>query len=152
MDLKLVLVAPEIPQNTGAIGRLCVCLDAELHLVKPLGFSLDESAVKRAGLDYWHHVDLYVHDDWDSFLQTAEPTRLFFASTKGSRSYFEVAFEPGDTLVFGCETAGLPAFYHEQYAEDFITIPMPGKHSRSLNLANATAIIAYEALRQLSPT
>jgi tRNA (cytidine/uridine-2'-O-)-methyltransferase len=144
----VVLVAPEIPQNTGTIGRLCVCTDARLHLVRPLAFSLDEARIRRAGLDYWPHLDLQVHDSWDYFLATACPPRLFFCTTKTARSFYEVRFAPGDALVFGNETSGLPPAFYERYRDDLVTIPMPGRHARSHNLANAVSIVLYEALRQ----
>lgn len=149
MDLHIVLVAPEIPQNTGTIGRLCVCTDTTLHLIKPLGFSLSESYLKRAGLDYWPYLQLQVHDHWEAFLATAAPRRLFFASTKATRSYFSYSFQFGDYLVFGNEGSGLPPPLYERYAEQLYQIPMPGEHQRSLNLANAVSIVVYEAYRQL---
>lgn len=144
----IVLVAPEIPQNTGTIGRLCVCTDCRLHLIRPLAFSLDEAHVRRAGLDYWHLVDLQVHADWEAFLGACQPGRLCFASTKGGRSLYEYAFATGDFLVFGNETAGLPSPFYTRYADSLYQIPMPGRHARSHNLANAASIVLYEALRQ----
>ena len=144
----IVLVAPEIPQNTGTIGRICVCTDARLHLVRPLGFSLDASRVRRAGLDYWRYVDLAVYEDWDAFLRTACPERMIFCSTKARRSVFDVRFRLGDYLVFGSESKGLPPRFYERYADALARLPMPGKHARSLNLANAVSIVLYEAMRQ----
>ncbi len=144
----VVLVAPEIPQNTGTIGRLCVCTGARLHLVKPLGFLLDEASVRRAGLDYWPHLDLRVHEDWDAFLADAKPERMLFASTKGGRSLYGFKFRPGDFLVFGNEGHGLPDAFYERYGDGLYVIPMPGAHARSHNLANAASIVLYEALRQ----
>ena len=144
----VVLVAPEIPQNTGTIGRLCVCTGARLHLIKPLGFSLDEASVRRAGLDYWPHLDLCVHDNWEAFLAAAKPERMLFASTKGGRSFYEFQFAPGDFLVFGNEGHGLPESFYERYRDSLAIIPMPGAHARSHNLANAAAIVLYEAMRQ----
>jgi len=149
MDLHIVLLAPEIPQNTGAIGRLCVCLDCPLHLIRPLGFQIDDATVRRAGLDYWQHVDLHVHDDWDAYLAEARPPRLLFCSSKGSQSYLDLAYTPGDHLIFGRESSGLPPDFYERYADSLYTIPMPGPHRRSLNLANAASVVAYEAYRQL---
>ena len=148
MDLHIVLVAPEIPQNTGSIGRLCVNLDCRLHLVKPLGFLIDQASVRRAGLDYWQFLDLRVHDSWDAFLASEAPQRMHFASTKATRLYYDVAYAPGDFLVFGCETSGLPPPFYERYRDALCTIPMPGTHARSLNLSNAVSIVAYEAYRQ----
>ncbi|MBN2450740.1 MAG: tRNA (cytidine(34)-2'-O)-methyltransferase [Lentisphaeria bacterium] len=149
--LSVVLVAPEIPQNTGTIGRLCVCTDARLHLIRPLGFSLDESRIRRAGLDYWQYVDCHVHETWEEFLGApgTVPGRLVFCSTKAARSLYSVRFRDDDTLVFGNESSGLPPWFQARHGEDFAAIPMPGRHARSHNLANAVAIVVYEALRQL---
>jgi len=149
IPFNIVLVAPEIPQNTGTIGRLCVCTDSQLHLVKPLGFSLDESRIRRAGLDYWPHLGLHVYEDWADFLQrNNHPERLTFLSTKAEKSLYETRFEPGDWLVFGNESSGLPPEFYERYVNDLFLIPMPGQHMRSHNLANAVSIGLYEALRQ----
>ncbi len=150
--LNIVLVHPEIPPNTGSVGRLCVNLDARLHLIEPLGFSLAASRVKRAGLDYWRLVQLQVHAGWEEFLAAAQPARLVFLSTKGRRPLYDCRFAAGDYLVFGNETSGLPPAFYERYADGLIQIPMPGKHYRSLNLANAVAITAYEAYRQIAFT
>lgn len=149
MDFSVVLVRPEIPHNTGAIGRLCVGLDVELHLIRPLGFHLDEKSVARAGLDYWPHLKLTVHDSWEEYLESAAPKRLFFMSTRGEKSLYECAFEPGDALVFGNEGHGLPAEFYNRYRERLFKIPMPGPHARSINLANAVSIASYECYRQL---
>lgn len=148
--LNVVLVAPEIPQNTGAIGRLCVCIGARLHLIKPFGFEITEARVRRAGLDYWQYVDLHLHEDWESFLAATQPQGLFFATTKTTRCYLDHRFAPNDYLVFGNETSGLPASFYERYADRLYTIPMPGRHMRSHNLSNSVAVIAYEAYRQLA--
>lgn len=147
--LSIVLCQPEIPHNTGAIGRLCVGLGCPLHLIRPLGFRLSDSYVKRAGLDYWEHLALSVHDTWEAFLSAADPKRLVFLSTRGERSLYDCAFAPGDFLVFGCESAGLPPEFYSRYADCLCRIPMPGEHARSINLANAVAIAAYEAYRQI---
>ncbi|MBT3377243.1 MAG: tRNA (cytidine(34)-2'-O)-methyltransferase [Lentisphaerae bacterium] len=146
---NIVLFAPEIPQNTGTIGRLCVCTDASLHLIRPLGFSLDESRIRRAGLDYWQYLDLHVHDTWDRFLTDAAPERMFLLTTKATRSVYDCAFREGDFLIFGQESSGLPAALHATYSERRFTIPMPGEHARSHNLANAVSIVLYEGLRQV---
>ncbi|NOY81967.1 MAG: tRNA (cytidine(34)-2'-O)-methyltransferase [Kiritimatiellaeota bacterium] len=150
-QFHIVLIAPEIPQNTGTIGRLCVCTGARLHLVRPLGFSLDASKVRRAGLDYWQYLDLAVHDDWESFLKATCPERLVFLSTKTSRNVYTCRFRSGDCLIFGNETRGLPPNFYSRYAGELWTLPMPGVHARSHNLANAAAIVLYEALRQTHP-
>ena len=145
----IVLVAPEIPQNTGTIGRLCVCTDARLHLIRPLGFLLDEAHLRRAGLDYWQYLDLRVHDTWEQFLnEEGHPRRLLFLSAKAKRSLYEMRLEPGDYLVFGNETSGLPPSFHQNYSEQLFQLPMPGRHARCHNLANAASIALYEGLRQ----
>jgi tRNA (cytidine/uridine-2'-O-)-methyltransferase len=144
---NIVLIEPEIPPNTGNVGRLCLATESTLHLVKPLGFSLDDRELKRAGLDYWSEVDLQV---WNSFaqLQSRQPsnTRYFFLTTKSERPYHEVKFRSGDFLVFGRETRGLPEKLLTKNVANCLTIPMHG--TRSLNLATAVAIVLYEAVRQ----
>ena len=144
-----MLVRPEIPHNTGAIGRLCVGLGVPLHLIRPLGFHLDDQSVARAGLDYWPFLDLTVHDTWNDYLAAERPERLFFLSTHGEKSLYDALFSAGDALVFGCESAGLPKELYERYRESLFRIPMPGEHARSINLANAVSIAAYECYRQL---
>lgn len=145
--INVVLVEPEIPPNTGNIGRLCLATRSTLHLVRPLGFSIDDRTLRRAGLDYWTEVDLRC---WDSLgrLQTAQPAtaRYFYLTTKSDRPYHAVRFEPGDFLVFGRETKGLPEPLLHQHSEKLLTIPMHG--TRSLNLATAVAIVLFEAIRQ----
>jgi tRNA (cytidine/uridine-2'-O-)-methyltransferase len=144
---NVVLVEPEIPPNTGNVGRLCLATKSTLHLVKPLGFSLDDRQLKRAGLDYWDDVDLKV---WDSLpaLMKAKPVedRCLFVTTKTKRAYWDVKFRPGDFLVFGRETQGLPESVLAAHESDCITIPMAS--TRSLNLATAVAIVLFEAVRQ----
>ena len=148
--MNIVLVEPEIPPNTGNVARLCAATHTTLHLVEPLGFALNDAQLKRAGMDYWTHLDLHLHDNWDAYLETVRPTRLFFASTRGSRSLYDCTFAAGDVLVFGNESSGLPEEFYARYQEDLFRIPMPGPHARSLNLANAVSVAAYEALRQLA--
>jgi len=148
IPFNIVLVAPEIPQNTGTIGRLCVCTDSRLHLVKPLGFSLDESRIRRAGLDYWPHLELHLYEDWEEFLARNRPGRLAILSTRGTATLYEREFLPGDWLVFGSESSGLPPELYERHRDDLYLIPMPGRNMRSHNLANAVSIALYEALRQ----
>jgi tRNA (cytidine/uridine-2'-O-)-methyltransferase len=149
----VVLVEPEIPPNTGNIARLCAATRAALHLVGPLGFSIDEHAVRRAGLDYWHLVDVHRHADLGSAERAlrSEPggagSRSWLFSGKASRSYLDVEFRLGDALVFGRESVGLPAAMLAERADHVIGIPMPGL-VRSLNLSNAVSIALYEALRQ----
>ena len=144
----VVLIQPEIPPNTGNIGRLCLATGAHLHLVKPLGFSLDDRALKRAGLDYWKEVTVSV---WESFgeLQAAQEvgSRYFFLTTKTRTAYWDVGFKDGDFLVFGRETRGLPESLLEENAEKCLTIPM-SEQTRSLNLATAVGIVLFEAVRQ----
>ena len=147
---SIVLLRPEIPHNTGAIGRLCVGLDVKLHLVKPLGFALDDRAIARAGLDYWPHLDVTLHDTWEDYLADAKPGRLHFLSTRGEKSLYSCRFEPGDALVFGNESSGLPKPFYERYKDSMFRIPMPGEHARSINLANAVSIASYECYRQLA--
>lgn len=145
--MNIVLVEPEIPNNTGNISRTCAVTGSSLHLVRPLGFSTDDKHLKRAGLDYWQYLDLHYYDSFDEVLQAHPNGRFFFATTKAKRFYTEIAFQPDDFLVFGKETAGLPKSILDAYPEQIIRIPM-GKDIRSLNLANSVAIILYEALRQ----
>jgi tRNA (cytidine/uridine-2'-O-)-methyltransferase len=146
----IVLVEPEIPPNTGNIGRLCLATGAHLHLVKPLGFSTDDRALRRAGLDYWAEVKV---TQWDSFadLQAAQApdARWFFLPTKTTRDYWHAAFRAGDFLVFGRETKGLPEPLLAANAESCLTIPMRPQ-TRSLNLATAVGIVLYEGMRQVS--
>jgi len=145
---NIVLVEPEIPPNTGNIGRLCLATAATLHLVGPLGFAIDDRQLQRAGLDYWKEVDVRL---WGSFaeLEGAHPkARYFFITTKASRVYHRERFAEGDFLVFGRETKGLPDSLLAAHADQLLTIPMKG--TRSLNLATAVAIILFEAVRQVS--
>lgn len=144
----IVLVHPQIPNNTGAIGRLCVNTGSTLHLIKPIGFDIDEKAVRRAGLDYWHKIDLHVWENIEAFLSAhPESAKYYFATTKTSNPYFEMEFKEGDYLFFGSETAGIPSEILEKYPQQCMTIPMT-KEGRSLNLAISTGIILYEAIKQ----
>ena len=144
---NVVLIEPEIPPNTGNIGRLCLATGSTLHLVKPLGFSIDDRELKRAGLDYWKEVDVRLWDSFADLQQTRDPDAgLFFLTTKSNRAYCDVAFRPGDFLVFGRETKGLSEALLAENAHQLLTIPMQG--TRSLNLATAVAIVLFEAMRQ----
>jgi tRNA (cytidine/uridine-2'-O-)-methyltransferase len=145
---NIVLVTPQIPNNTGTIGRLCVNTGSTLHLIKPLGFDISEKAVRRAGLDYWHRLELKVWESLDDFF-AAHPKdiRCFYATTKSDRPYFENGFRQGDFLFFGSETEGLPVDLLDDNPEQCMTIPMT-KEGRSLNLAISTGIILYEAIKQ----
>ena len=149
MNFSIVLLRPEIPHNTGAIGRLCVGLGVPLHLVRPLGFALDDRSISRAGLDYWPHLDIALHDTWEEYLAVAKPRRFLFLSTHGEKSLYDCRFEQGDALVFGNESSGLPNGFYERYSDSLLKIPMPGEHARSINLANAVSVAAYECYRQL---
>lgn len=144
--MHLVLVEPEIPQNTGNIARTCVMTGTMLHLVEPLGFSLSQREVRRAGLDYWPHLRLRVYPDFRSLREAYPEGRFFFYSTRGERLYTAVRYRPGDFLVFGSETRGLSAALVE--GETLLRLPMVEQIPRSLNLANTAAVVLYEALRQ----
>ncbi len=146
--LNIVLVEPEIPQNTGNIARTCAATRSRLHLVKPLGFDISERSVKRAGLDYWHMVDLQVYEGLDDFFTRTGAQDLWLSTTKAPRTYAEANFRDECWLLFGKETAGLPQFLRERHHDRCIRIPMR-QDARSLNLANSVAIVTYEALRQL---
>ena len=147
----IVLVQPEIPSNTGNIGRLCVATNSHLHLTGPLGFSLDDKYLKRAGLDYWPYLDYTVHFDYDHWF-SARPknSRFFFFSTKAHQNLYGMTFKKQDFLVFGPETRGLSAQILKEHSDKCFRIPMPGA-VRSLNLSNAVSIVVYEALRQVDP-
>lgn len=146
--MHVVLVEPEIPQNTGSIARLCAATYTTLHLIAPLGFHIEDRRLKRAGLDYWKYVDIRFHDSWDSFVAHHGSERLFFLSKRGSVSYTQARFDPNAYLVFGPETRGLPQALLESNQDRVYCIPMMGHGVRSLNLANAVSIVVYEALRQ----
>lgn len=146
--LQIVLVEPEIPPNTGNIARLCLATGSVLHLVEPLGFSIDNKTLRRAGLDYWDSVDVRVWSSLAVFEEAQPPgARYHYLTTRSSRPYFEAAFQPGDYLVFGRETRGLPEPLLQARAEHCLTIPMRPE-TRSLNLATAVGIVLYEAIRQ----
>ena len=145
--LNIVLVNPEIPQNTGNIARTCAATGAKLHLIKPLGFELSDKYLKRAGLDYWHLMTYEVHESWEDFLEKNPGAVLHFATTKAPKNYCEVSYGPDDYLVFGRETKGLDEALLSVNYDKCIRIPM--RHdARSLNLSNSVAIVLYEALRQ----
>lgn len=147
--LQVVLMEPEIPPNTGNISRSCAATGSKLHLVHPLGFDLSEKAVRRAGLDYWPHVDLHEHDSLEACLQ--QPHRkVWYLSTKATRKYTDADFGPGDMLVFGPETRGLPEDILEAAGARALTIPMQTHAVRSLNLATSVGIVLFEALRQVT--
>jgi tRNA (cytidine/uridine-2'-O-)-methyltransferase len=149
-DLSIVLVTPEIPTNTGSIGRLCLATNSTLHLVDPLGFDINDSRVKRAGLDYWKHVKVIRHKSFEQFLNSlpSDAPTVFF-STKAKTSLFEKTFKKGSYLIFGCETKGLGEELIEKFSEDTYHIPQYDDRVRSLNLANSASIVVYETIRQL---
>jgi len=145
---KLALIHPDIPQNTGNIGRLCVGLNIELHLVHPMGFILDDKKIRRSGLDYWQDLKLVQHDSLDHFLKEFQNARLFFLTTKSKKLYTDVHYQKEDVIVFGAESKGLPGDLLKMYWDQAVTIPMPGK-VRSLNVSNAASVVAYEVYRQI---
>ena len=149
--LNIVLVEPEIPQNCGNIARTCAATGCRLHLVRPLGFDISEKAVKRAGLDYWHLVDVRDYENLDDFFAKNDVKRMWCLSTKAPSRYTEAVFQEGDYLFFGKETKGLPEDFLEAHRQSCIRIPMR-EAARSLNLSNSVAITVYEALRQLDFT
>lgn len=145
--IEIILFEPEIPPNTGSIARMCAAIEAPLHLIEPFPFSLEDKYLKRAGLDYWPHVNLNVWPNWDRFVEGWNGRRLVFTSARTGVGYHNFKFQEGDGLVFGPETRGCPKELLKANAERVITIPIWGK-VRSLNLATAAGIVAYEALRQ----
>lgn len=147
---KIVLLEPEIPQNTGNIGRTCVGTECELHLIRPMSFEITDAHLKRAGLDYWTHLTWFIHDSFeDWFSQVSDPSRVFYFTTKVEKTYYEVNYQKGDWLVFGKETKGLPPDLIFNNPEQAVTIPQPGL-VRSLNLATSVAIAIYEGYRQIN--
>lgn len=146
--MNIVLHEPEIPQNTGNIARTCAATGAKLHLIEPLGFTLDEKQLKRAGLDYWHLLDVRTYKNFEEFLQKNNHPKIFMATTKSKQTYVDVAFEEDSYIMFGKESAGIPEEILLDYKETSIRIPMIGE-ARSLNLSNSVSIIIYEALRQV---
>lgn len=148
MAFHIVLVEPEIPANTGNISRTCAATNSYLHLVKPLGFLTDDKTLKRAGLDYWHTVQIEYHDSFDELYQKYADHRFFFATTKTKNNYTDFQFQNGDFFVFGKETAGLPKELLDAHAETCLRMPM-SEHMRSVNLSNSVAVVLYEALRQV---
>ena len=148
-QLKIVLVTPNIPYNTGAIGRTCVALELELILIKPYGFSIEEKAVRRAGMDYWKHVQLTEFDSWEDFIAARNPPRdaMYYFEEHGAQSVFEPAYQEDAYLVFGCETKGLPDTILNGQDDRVFHLPMKSDKVRSLNLANVATAVIYQALR-----
>jgi tRNA (cytidine/uridine-2'-O-)-methyltransferase len=149
--LHLVLLRPEIPPNTGNIGRMCAITDCVLHLVHPLGFKIDDAKLRRAGMDYWHELDVRHHDDWEAFLASpGRPERLWLFTTKTTNGLWDVRFQEGDGLVFGSESCGAVPEVHAWFGRDReVKIPHFNAKTRSLNLSTACGIATYEALRQI---
>ncbi len=147
MSLNIVLVEPEIPQNTGNIVRTCAATGTRLHIVKPMGFEIDDKKLKRAGLDYWHFLNIQYYENLDDFFKQNEGGRFFYLSSKAPASYTDVRFNDGDFLLFGKETKGLPESLLIEHPERAVRIPMISS-ARCLNLSNSVAIVVYEALRQ----
>ena len=146
---KIVLIAPEIPGNTGSIGRTCVALDFELILIKPYGFDIDEKAVRRAGLDYWKYVQLKEYESFEEFLKTEDPQRdhLFFFENDGKTSFYQTKYPRGSYLIFGAETKGLSEDIYQNFEDRLFYLPMYSEHIRSLNLSNVATAVAYQAIR-----
>ncbi|NPA55404.1 MAG: tRNA (cytidine(34)-2'-O)-methyltransferase [Epsilonproteobacteria bacterium] len=144
---NIVLYNPQIPYNTGAIGRLCVNTNAKLHLIKPLGFSLAQKEIKRAGLDYWHKLNPTIWESHEEFFNQVDIARCFFATTKAQKPYFQAQFNLNDYIIFGSETSGIPLEIMQKNAQNMITIPM-SQNGRSLNLAISAGIVLYEGIRQ----
>jgi tRNA (cytidine/uridine-2'-O-)-methyltransferase len=145
--MHIVLHEPEIPQNTGNIARTCAATGAKLHLIEPLGFSIDDKTIKRAGLDYWHLVDVITYKNFEEFLEKNHFPKIYMATTKSRQTYTEVTYEEDAYIMFGKETAGIPEEILLRYKQTAIRVPMI-KDARSLNLSNSVAIVLYEALRQ----
>ena len=147
MSLNIVLYEPEIPANTGNIGRSCVATNTRLHLIEPLGFSLEEKQLKRAGMDYWKDLDVNTYVNWEDFCEKNPDAKLYFATTKARHVYSDVKYESDCYIVFGKESAGIPEEILKEHPDTCVRIPMVGE-TRSLNLSNSVAIVLYEALRQ----
>lgn len=150
LNLNIVLFEPEIPQNTGNIGRTCVLTNSSLHLIKPLGFSIDEKAVKRAGLDYWPQLDLHIYESFEELQEKNKNANFYFSTTHAKNYYTDVKFAEGDFIVFGRESSGLPDYIRNNNEDNCIRVPMIETSTRSLNLSNSVAIVTYEALRQIN--
>ncbi len=147
--INIVLFRPEIPQNTGNIGRTCVLTNAKLHLIGPMGFSISDKTVSRAGLDYWKELDVSLYGSYEELREKYKDSKFYFSSTKGTKNHSEIEFEEDVFIVFGRESSGLPEYIMEENRENLFRVPMAESSTRSLNLSNTVAIVAYEALRQL---
>ncbi|MCB4808147.1 tRNA (cytidine(34)-2'-O)-methyltransferase [Tamlana sp. 62-3] len=149
MPLNIVLIEPEIPNNTGNIGRLALASGAKLHLVKPFGFEIDDKRLKRAGLDYWQHLEVIYYENTEEFFRVNTSKKMAFLSSHGTKNHWDIPFEDDFFLIFGKESVGLSKDIIENYPNQLYKIPMFSEHIRSLNLANAVSITIYEAIRQL---
>ena len=149
MPLNIVLIEPEIPNNTGNIGRLALASGSNLHLVKPFGFEIDDTRLKRAGLDYWQHLNVTYYDNIDEFFAQNNNAKMAFLSSHGTKDYDNIPFEDNLFLVFGKESVGLPKQLLSEYPESLFKIPLYSEHVRSLNIANAVSIVVYEGMKQL---
>ena len=148
--LHVILFQPDIPQNTGNVGRMCAVTGSRLHLIHPLGFSITDKHLKRSGMDYWRSLDVHEHDNWEAFLGSDQcPERIWLLSTHAEQSIWDVRFEDSDGLLFGRETSGCPPWLHDWAGDRRVRIPQPNTTLRSLNLANCASVVVYEALRQL---
>ncbi|WP_435138644.1 tRNA (cytidine(34)-2'-O)-methyltransferase [Formosa sp. A9] len=149
MPLNIVLFEPEIPNNTGNIGRLSLATGSHLHLVKPFGFEIDDKRLKRAGLDYWQHLNISIYDSIEAFFEMHSDKDMVFLSSHGSKAHWDISYTDNMFLIFGKESVGLPKHLLEQHSEQLFKIPLYSNHVRSLNLANAVSIVVYEGLRNL---
>lgn len=149
MNLNIVLYQPEIPQNTGNIGRTCVLTDSRLHLIKPLGFEISDKQLKRSGMDYWPQLDYIVYESFKDFYEKNKDARIYLSTTKADKYYNEEEYRKGDFIMFGRESSGVPDEIHRLFENTSIKVPMLETSDRSLNLSNSVAIVAYEALRQI---
>lgn len=150
MGLNIVLIEPEIPNNTGNIGRLALASGSNLHLVKPFGFEIDDTRLKRAGLDYWQHLNVTYYDSIDEFFAKNRNVKMAFLSSHGTQDYYDIPFEDNLFLVFGKESVGLPKQLIKDYPNSIFKIPLYSKYVRSLNIANAVSIVVYEGIKQLN--
>ena len=148
MPLNIVLIEPEIPNNTGNIGRLSLASGSRLHLVKPFGFEIDDTRLKRAGLDYWKHLEVIYYDNIEAFFSINKDKKMAFLSSHGTKNHWDIPFEDDMFLVFGKESVGLPKSLTEKHANQLYKIPLYSEHVRSLNLANAVAIVVYEGIKR----
>lgn len=149
MPLNIVLIEPEIPNNTGNIGRLALASGSNLHLVKPFGFEIDDTRLKRAGLDYWQHLSVTYYENIDAFFKINKDKKMAFLSSHGTKSHWDIPFEDHMFLVFGKESVGLPKMLIDTNSDSLFKIPLFSEHVRSLNLANAVSIVVYEGLKNL---